>query len=251
MKLFHKAIRFLLSGYFSFFASLASIGGLVIVISSKEYAVIIALVALILFLVIVLFKFFWVVNRFLLQKTEKGFHKFATYVRYSTEDGKHITYELHKYIQSKTLMISEHVHEFHWSGTCDPIITSSLQEFIEFNRTPKGEYDKAIFRFKTPLAYNDFAIVQLRMELDDSDNKSEPYCEQSIKEPLQLINFRIELRHIEKHPDAKILRKRMGVSFSEFEIIGFVKFDTNTRSYEHSQFNPNVGYAYRIQWEKT
>ena len=250
MKLLFKAIRFLFSGYITFIASLASIAGLIIAILNKTYAVFIALGILILFLSIVLLKFFSVVNRFLLQKTENGFHKFANYVRYSTNDGKHISYVLQKYIQAKVLMINEHVHKFHWSGTCEPIITSSLQEFVAFNRTPKGEYDEVILRFKTPLTYNDFAIVHIKMELDDSDNKSEPYCEQAVKEPLQLLDFRIELRHLEQNPDAKILKKKLGAPFSEYEILGYVKFDINSRCYEHSEFNPHVGYSYRIEWNK-
>jgi hypothetical protein len=251
MKLFLKATSFFFSGYFNLIASIASVLGLLIVLFSDKNDIIIALCSLILFLSLILIRFFAVTKTFILQKTEHGYHKFATYVRYSTDDGKHISYELHKYLQCKTIAMDEYSHEFYWSGTSEPIITSLLQTCVQFVKGPKGNYDKAILKFNKPLGYNEFAVVHVKMDIDDSDQKSLPFCEQAVKEVVQLINFRIELRHLEKHSDARILKRRMTAPVqSIYDHVAFSKFDPSSRTYEHTIFTPEVGYLYRIEWDR-
>jgi hypothetical protein len=251
MKLFLKVVNFFFSGYFNLIASLASIIGILVLLFKDKYAIIIALVSLVIFLIIILLRVFYLTQKFILQKTENGYHKFATYVRYSTEDGKHIVFELHKYLQCKSILMNEHEHNFYWTGTESPRISSSLQEFKEFVKMPKGQYDKAIFRFKTPLSYNDFAIVHIRMDLNDENQQSKPFCEQTINEPIQLINFRIELRHLANNGQAKFLRRRVGTPITqEYDILDYVAFDSHSRSYEYSKFNPDVGFCYRLEWPR-
>jgi hypothetical protein len=251
MKVLFRAIRFFFAGYFNLIASLASVTGLLISIFSNKDATEIALASLILFLSLILLRFFYVTKTFLLQKTEYGYHKFATYVRYSTDDGKHISYELHKYLQCKTIAMDEYVHEFYWSGSSQPVITSLLQTCSSFQKAPKGEYDKAILKFKKPLGYNEFAIVHVKMDIDDSDQRSSPFCEQAVKEVVQLLNFRIELRHLENHSDARISKRRLSAPVqSIYEPVSFSKFDTSSRAYEYTVFMPEVGYCYRIEWDK-
>src|SRR5882724_7611082 len=127
-----KIVKFFFSGEFNFIASISSIVGLLLVILTDLNAIIIALSCFVIFLLALLLKIYRVLKKFILQKTENGYHKFATYVRYSTEDGKHIVYELHKYLQCKTIIMDEHIHHFYWSGSADPNITSSLQQFKQF-----------------------------------------------------------------------------------------------------------------------
>jgi len=247
-----KLLKIFSDGTFALIASISSVFGLLIVIFFDKVALIVALSCLVLFLLLILLRFYSVTKRFILQKTENGYHKFATYIRYSTTDGKHIAYELHKYLQCKKIIMDEYVHSFHWSGTKEPIISSDLQECTGFYKTPLGEFDRATFRFKKPLTYNDFTIIHIKMDIDDSDFASRPYCQQGVKEPLQLINFRVELLHKDNNPDAKILKRKIssGQIENTYENIGFVKFDTVSRSYEKSIFFPTVGYSYKIEWEK-
>ncbi|HEY4151337.1 MAG TPA: hypothetical protein VGM41_20505 [Chitinophagaceae bacterium] len=251
MKLFFKAVRYSFSGYFNLIASIASVIGVLVLLFNDKNAVIIALSSLVLFLVLILLRFFNVTSVFILQKTEHGYHKFATYVRYSTDDGKHIVYELHKYLQCKTVIMDEYVHEFYWSGSCEPAISSLLQEYKQFIKMPKGEYDKAIFKFKKPLNYNEFTVVHVKMDIDDSDRRSQTFCEQSVKELLQLLNFRIELRYLNKHSDARILKRRMNAPLHiNYEHVAFAKFDSSSRCYEYTVFTPEAGYAYKIEWDR-
>lgn len=236
------------SGYFSLIASLASIIGLFIIFLPNKNQTIIALIAFIVFLLIILLRLFFVVKTFLLQKTEDGFHKFATYMRYYTNDGKHITYEAYKYIQCKTLIMDEHHHEFYWTGKSVPIIKSDIQRFMGTSKSTNG-YEKATLKFITPLTYNDFAVVHLKMDLDDSGQISETHLEQRVKEKVQFINFRVELRHCKNKKDARVMRKVIN-SPGGYSIIDYVKFDTLNRSFEYSFPNPDAGYLYRLEWDR-
>lgn len=200
MKDFVKLINYFFSNYLSALASIASIVGLCIAVFVKADTALIGLIFIVLFLLVILIRFFFLIRRFLLNKTENGYLKFATYVRYSTSDCKHISYELHKYLQCKRPIMSEYEHDFHWSGSQLPKISSDIQEHKDFIKTPEGQYDKAIFSFKKPLLYNDFTIIHIKMKLDDEDQQSQTYCEQTIKEPLQLLSFRIELKYACKLP---------------------------------------------------
>lgn len=244
-----SALKRFFSGTFGLIASIASIIGLIIVFVPDENKAVIALSVFVIFLIIILFRIFFVVETLLSRSYEKGFYKFATYVRYCTNDGNHIAYDLYKYVQCKTISLSEYEHDFYWSGTRPPVISSKLQKFISIVQSPNGGMDKATFEFKTPLVYNDFGVIHIRMDLDDTDNRSQHYCEQTIKEEVHILNFRIELLHLANNADAKIMRKRLSAIQSRgYEVIGYVKFDTNSKSYEHLLFNPEMGYAYRIEW---
>jgi len=246
-----RTIKLFFSGYFSLVASIASIIGLIIVFVPNKNQDLIALLAFIIFLLIIIVKFFFVAQKFLQQHTESGYRKFATYVRFSTEDGKHISYVIQKYIQCKTLVMDEHVHEFSWTGSHAPIISSTQQEFKELQRTGDGHYDKAIFKFKTPLSYNDFAIVDIKMDLDDSDKKAKPFCAQRVTEKIQLLSLRIELKNVSKIHNARIMRKKINTPLDqEYKAVDFVPFDTHSRSYEYNLYNPEVGYSYKIDWSE-
>jgi hypothetical protein len=150
------------NGYLSFIASLASIIGLILTFCIREWAVVIALITFVIFLTLILIRFFIVVKTFLLSKTIDGFHRFATYIRYSTEDGCLISYEVHKFLQCKIIASSEHIHKYHWSGSKNPVINSDLQEIAEIRIVP-DDYDEIVLRFKKPLTYNEFAVVHIKM----------------------------------------------------------------------------------------
>lgn len=186
----------------------------------------------------------------MIQKTENGYYKFATYLNYSTKDGQHIVYELQKYLQCKTFMMDDHIHDFYWTGTNPPIVSSTLQEFKRVIKgANKGDYDKVLLKFKTPLLYNDFSIVHIKMDLDDSDNSSKPFCSQKIIEKVQLISFRIELKHLENNQEARLERKKINTQLDqEYELVEYISFDQNSRSYSYNLFDPEVGYSYRIKW---
>lgn len=250
MKQLAKIVSSFFSGYFSFIASAASIIGLIITFSSSKNAVIIALITFILFLSIILIRFLLLVSTFLLHKTEDGSHRFATYIRYSTEDGRFISYEVHKYLQCKTMLMDNHIHKYHWTGSSVPNITSDLQE-ISNTKKIDGDFDEVTLKFKKPLMYNDFCVVHIKMDIDDSSKKSQPFCETSVKEPVQLISFRIELRHLNISHNAKVTYRKTNAKFGEPFFIKSIPFDKSSHSYEHIIHNPDMGYTYTIDWAES
>jgi hypothetical protein len=182
----------LFGNYFNLIAGSASIVGLFIVFLPNKNQAIIALCAFITFLLIILLRIFWLTEQFLKNKSENGYDKLATIVRYNSEGGRFITYEIQKYIQCKMLIMDKHIHEFYWSGSRLPKVESETMNFDSIKEGEDG-YKKAILKFKTPLVYNGFFMVHIRMKMDDTDQRSKPYISMRVKEKTQLITFKVEL----------------------------------------------------------
>ena len=250
MKTLWKLLRYFVSDSFTAIAGLASIIGVLYLLFAQKTNTIIALLLFIIFLIIILTKFILLANSFVSQKTKSGHLKLVNYVRYSTMDGKLVHYETHRYIQSKSLIIDEYVHLFVWSGTKSPKISSTQQKFVKLIRAQgDADLDKAIFKFKKPLIYNEFAIVEIIMDIDDSNYSSKPYCAQVINEAIQLISYSIELKHLANNNNALIQRKIMGARVDqEYETLYSIPFDEKSRSYHYNLFHPELGYNYRIYW---
>ena len=238
--------------YFNIVAGLASVIGLFIVFLPNKNQVIIALCAFIAFLLIILIRIFWLTNQFLKNKSENGYDKLATLVRYRSEDGRFITNEIQKYIQCKTVIMDKHIHEFYWSGSTHPIVESDTMSFDCIKESDDG-YKKAFLKFKDPLVYNGVFVVHIRMKMDDSDQKSKPYISMRVKEKTQLVTFKVELfyKHGNHIPNARISKKKLGtLAPMDDEYINNIPFNTKTFSYEYNIYNPEVGYSYKIEWEK-
>lgn len=140
-------------------------------------------------------------------------------------------------------------HSFKWSGSVVPTITSKLQDFV--NIKSPGEWDRAILRFKKPLLYNENAIIHFLAELNDNDQSSSPHVECKIDLPVDLIVFRIELRHKTDNKPAVVKRKLINTSLNaNYEILRFIPFDKVSKGYEHVEMNPESNFFYRIEWEK-
>ena len=185
-KLFVKTY---LSGYFALIGTCASIFGLVIVFLPNPWALILALSIFVSMLMWIFYKIINLIDSFVSNKTSEGYLKFATYVRYSTSDGKHIHYELYKFIQCKQLLMDMHLHEFNWSGSKEPRVSSSQKDFIQIVKPiSKNDLPKVALKFKKPLVYNDISIVEIIMDIDDSDHKSKKFVGHPVLENIQLIN---------------------------------------------------------------
>ena len=238
--------------YFNIIAGLASIIGLFIVFLPGKNQVIIALSAFIVFLLIILLRIFWLTEQFLKNKSENGYDKLATIVRYRSEDGRFITNEIQKYIQCKMLIMDKHIHEYYWSGSGQPIVESDTMNFDSIKDSEDG-YKKAILKFKNPLVYNGFFIVHIRMKMDDADQISKPYINMRVKEKTQLITFKVELfyKHGNHVQNARISKKKLAtLAPAGDEYIDNIPFNTKTFSYEYNIYDPEVGYSYKIEWEK-
>lgn len=252
MKNLLRLLDHILGRTFVNIASFASIISLVIIAFSSKYQAYIALVCIILFLGTVLFQIYNFLNKYLASHSSTGYKNLATYSRYATNDGKIVTYETHKYIVCKKMIMDGHEHGYMWTGSHKPVISSDTMEIENHIETEAGKFDKVFLRFKAPLLYNDFAIMHLKMELDDSDHKSKTFLEHFVRAKLQLISFSVELKHKNRSvKDARLMRKKLDTQVDlPYELMKTIPFDKSSCSYQFNFYNPPPGYAYKLEWDR-
>ena len=111
-------------------------------------------------------------------------------------------------------------------------------------------YDKAILKFSKPLNYNDSCVINFKAELDDTDKQSETYISNRIIRPVDVIHYRIVLRHKEVNANAIIERRKIESVSQTFNEVRQVAFYKTSKSYEYPLLNPELGYIYRIKWNR-
>ncbi|WP_341966250.1 hypothetical protein [Flavobacterium psychrophilum] len=111
-------------------------------------------------------------------------------------------------------------------------------------------YDKAILKFPKPLNYNDSCVINFKADLDDTDKQYETYISNRIIRPVDVIHYRIVLRHKEENSNAVIERRKIESASQTFTEVRQVTFDKTSKSYEYPLLNPELGYIYRIRWER-
>jgi len=252
MNVFKKLFQLFVSPFFAFFAGISSILSLLIAITSNKDHTLIALVVFIIFLLILLIYIFFILGKVLNLRNESGFLRYATILKYSTLDGKNIVFESYRFIQCKDLLLSEYEHKYYWTGSQKPKISSNNLNFVSLIENPQ-EYDVAKFRMETPLKYNETGVLNIKMDINDSDKKSSTHLEMTVREPVRFFQFRVELKHsIGDRENAILKRKKVSnASSGSYKEVCTVSFDAHTKSYEHILTSPEVGYAYRLEWNRT
>ena len=234
--------------------SVASIISVLILLFHDKSKAIFALIFVILFLTILIIRIFILIKNYFKLNYPNEIIKISTSYKYITNnDGTMITYEVYKTIQSKTIMLNEHEHRYDWSGTEEPVIESDLQEIMEKIKGGKNKYGKVKLRFKEPLLYNEIGIVHIKMICNDSNKKSRPYLESRVEEPTKMVQFQTILKHKNneyKLPARLLKRKIHSEKPEEYQNIGSVEFDIYTKSYSHTLLTPEIGYFYKLEWDK-
>lgn len=252
-KNFTTTICSIFSGKFAFFASLASILGLVFLFIADKLALFIALaffcLMLLTFTIYLIYTLYKVLD---IKQTDH--ENRSTFIKYETLDGNCITYETYKLIQVKKPVLTEMDYNFKWTGTHLPKITSDLQEVINIvDEHDPTKYDRALLKFKKPIYYNQSCVLHFKAILDDVDKVSLPHVETRVTSEVDIIHYRIILKNkpLEFSKNA-ILEKRKITSAinASFEKIKEISFDSTTKSYEYHLLNPEIGYYYRISWKK-
>ena len=115
------------------------------------------------------------------------------------------------------------------------------------------DYDRIKLAFKDILLYNETAIIHFRAKVEDLDQKAIPMDCYKVETPTPLIHYRITLKN---KPDgynvpAKLQKCLINSSIRvDFEDIKSIPFDPLTKSYQCDLINPEIGYYYRILWER-
>ena len=240
---------------FTILASIASIVGLIITIFSSQYAVYIALSSIIISLILILWGFYSILNRFLKHNYPDQYHRISTFVVFKCDDGINSIFESYRLIQCKVPVLTGIEYKYKWSGNIPPKMMSKNQiiEKKEHNYR-KDEWDKAFIKFNRPLMYNESTVVHLKTENYDEDGSAKPWLECMITSPVEIIQFRVMLGYKPRNysKSAIIERRKIGnnISSSEYEMITHVDFDTKYKQYVYMLLNPEPGYKYRLHWEK-
>lgn len=144
-------------------------------------------------------------------------------------------------------------HGFKWTGSRPPRITSNLQRIGMRSDGGVHDYDSVDLVFQRPLRYGDATVVHHAMEIDDSDGASAPHVEFRVNEPVQLIEWRVELRHVPRtcRKEARVTRRLIGSPFNARpEHVARVPFDPTTRGYEFHITRPEPGWFYCLEWDR-
>lgn len=231
-------------------ASLVSLGAMLVM---DRWHATVALVSIIFFLVALLAIVYSALNAHVRARYPEGYSRLSTFARYSTTDGKHVRYEVFRHIQCRQMLMSGFRHGYKWTGSRKPRITSDLQSV----RTPvdggASDYDHVELVFQRPLLYGDATVVHHAMEMDDSDGASAPHVEFRVHEPVQLIVWRVELRHLPRQyrKEARVTRRRIDARFNARpEHLAQVRFDALARGYEYHVTRPEPGYFYCLEWDR-
>jgi hypothetical protein len=187
----------------------------------------------------------------LINNSTDEFESKSTFIKYETVDGNKITYEVYKLIQCKRPISSDYTYNFKWSGTHLPTIYSNLQDVTDiYDDKNPSNYDRAILKFKNPLKFNDSCVLHFKADLDDTDQKSDTYVSNRILKPVDVIHLRVILKHKSNSSNAVLERKKIDSVSQNFIELKEIAFDLNSKSYEHHLLNPEVGYIYRLRWER-
>lgn len=238
---------------FNIIAGICSIASLLLLLFGHKTSAYIALGLFVLFLLSVILLLVYWIYQFVKKEYPEDYTRISAFSTYETTDGVKGIYERYRIIQSKRLVMTSTWFQFKWSGSKIPKLSSNLQT-IEGSPVDGGkDYDKIKLVFKEPLRFNDTATIHFRAEVDDVDGAAGPYDCYKVETPIQLIHFRITLKHkpSDFNKPAKLQRCLINSPMhTNFETIEDVPFDKNSKSYQYDVNHPEVGYFYRILWDK-
>lgn len=254
--------------YLTIIGSIASIVGIVIAFLSDKDKAIIALISVVIALIIValcVIKHFRLLfrqyidqehsylNKFIEQAHAEDFLKLSFFSTFIQLDDTKSTYDGYRLIQSKRPVLKEVPWGFKWTGSKLPKISSTLQECNGQINLNKNGYDNVVLQFRKPLRYNETAVLHFHAEMNDIDGTAQPHLDVKIESPFSMVHYRVVLCNKEPQFNRKAKFMRMPIqsgSPSKYETLDMITFNSTTHSYEHVLTNPEVGYYYRLEWEK-
>ena len=239
-------------GYLAVIATLLGVSATSLMVdTTKSWVAACLVAATVLFICIQIFR---ITKRQLEMQHPTGFLALSAFVRYASTDGKNITYEVFRHIQIKRPCLSYFEHKFMWTGSNSPICESDIQEIGSIDSI-KGESTKSVkLKFKRAKLYNDVEVIHLKMKIDDSDQKSETFIQQSVLSPVSVICFRVELLYTGTNyigKSATLTRRETAKGHrASDEVLGQYPFDASAKSFHCNINEPEPGYTYRLTWER-
>lgn len=238
--------------FFNIVAGCASIIGVLYLFFTDKENSIIALSAFCLFLLFVIASLWFAILKLIKKENPEDYKKITVFTSYETTDGIHGVYEVFKVIQSKRLILQQVDHNFKWTGSKRPEVSSELQEIKQLVESGGNDYDKAVLLLKRPLGFNETGTIHFKALTDDYDGMAQPHLDFKVSNSIDVIHFRVTLKHKEDvRKPAKLLKKPIDSKApTDYVQYGSVTFDVLSKSYQYYLTNPEIGYYYRLEWEK-
>lgn len=238
---------------FNIVTGLASILSAFYLLFSNSTNAIIALSAFCLFLLVSLLTLIYGIKEFIKKENQYDHIKVSSFTSFETFDQTHYAFETYRVIQSKRLILTRVTQRFKWTGSKMPLLSSNLQTITKIKEEGKDDYDSAELKLQAPLLYNQTTTIHFKAEMDDFDNISQPHLDYKVDKPINIIHYRVILRHKDSSFKTPATLKRMPINSkgpSTYEEFGSIPFDAVSKSYNYDLINPEVGYYYRIEWIK-
>lgn len=228
---------------------------LVVSIVSNQLGVILALTAVILFLFAIIFYVGYVINKLIKYSYPSEFLIHSQFTKYVFSDETHVVLDSYRLIQSKKTLLPAIKWGFIWTGRNDPRISSNLQDCdgTIIKRQSVGDYDHVLLKFKNPLFYNESAVVHFHAEMTDEEKIAQPHLDVKIETPRSVVDYRVILAYKDDGYSKKAVFKKKLINSltpAEYEEICEVPFNPVSKSYEHVLTDPEIGYYYRLEWER-
>lgn len=238
---------------FNLIAGSASIVGVFCLFFSDERVGGIALLAFCVFLALLLISTWIGLIKFIQKENPEKYKKISAFTSYETSDGIQGVYEVFKVIQSKRLILQTIEHNFKWTGTKQPELSSNLQEIKQVVYSNDNSYDTALLSLRKPLKYNEAGTIHVKAVTDDFDHAAHPHLDYKVNSEINVILFRVTLKNKTEHfnKPAKLLKKQIESDTPvDYQLFGSVPFDGQSKSYQYYLTEPEIGYYYRLEWEK-
>lgn len=184
----------------------------------------------------------------------KGYKIISIAGNLRTENGRTYTYRMQKFVQSKLPVLTRLKQRMNWTGSKIIDVSSDFQELKKISASGKAN-DPDVFsvRFKPPLLYNQCDALTIQTELDDPNELAKPHLEFEVATPIRLLSWHVELRHAStdygKNP-AKLIKSPIKGGAGSEEVIKQINYDPRSFSYRCRLADPEVGFHYRLVWEK-
>jgi len=236
-------------------SAISGIVSLGVMAFSDTHKALISLIAIIFFLLAILCSIWYTINKFLQNNYPKEFLILSQFSKYIYKDETHMTLDAYRLIQSKKTFLSSCNWGFSWTGKHDPIIKSDLQKCDGkiIKSSSNGGYDHILLKFDKPLFYNESAVVHFHADMIDTEGIAQPHLDIKIEEPRSVVDYRVILAYKDSSFNKNATFKRRLIHSStpnEFEEIAVVPFNAISKSYDYVLTNPEIGYFYRLEWEK-
>lgn len=219
---------------------------------SNENYLFYALITFIIFLLSLLALVLYGIHKFISTHHENGHIVKSAFSTYISLDGKRISYDSFLHIQCKKIWMEKYDWKYNWTGEDIPVIKSKIQKIDRLiDAKDQYKFATAILKFSKPILYNETIPVHFSSIMNDDRCVSKTHLLQRVTNPTDIVSFKAILPYKKSATNAILERKKINSTVdNEYELIDYISFNAETKSYSTELVSPEIGYFYRLRWER-